>query len=386
MRNLITALVVTLLVFVAAVPAQAGWEEGVSAFQSGNFSAAAKEFQGVVEQSPDYANGHFMLGQALAKLNRDQDALSAFRKAYDLNPSSVQFQFALANAYLTAKRYGDAAQLYDRIDASSLPANLRSAYDKNQAIALEKSGRGAEAIAAKRSAAQSRPNDAAAQYAYGVAAYNAGESAAAVSALGKAVQLKANPQYREAYAKALVRQARQDRSKKSANYSRAAEQAQALVASDASYDNLLLLGEVQLGAKKYGDAVSSLQKAAAKKPGDWIALYYLSQAQTATGAYAAAEATLAKLLQTDLSSENEKRAYKQVGFVHEKLKNYDEAKVAYRRAGDQASIARIERNEQIAAENQSIEEHNRQIEQMRSEQEALEEELRELEEGPPPVF
>jgi tetratricopeptide (TPR) repeat protein len=386
MRKLITVAVFSLLVFGAVGPAEAGWEEGVQAFQSGNYSAAAKEFQAVVEASPDYANGHFMLGQALAKLNRDQDALAAYRKAYDLNPSSVQFQFALANAYLTAKRYGDAAQLYDRIDPSSLPSNLRAAYNTNQAIALDKSGRGAEAIAAKRAAAQSRPNDAGAQYAYGVAAYNAGESAAAVSALAKAVQLEATPQHREAYTKALVRQAREDSSKKAGNYTRAAEQARALVAANASYDNLLLLGEVQLGAKQYREATDSLSKAAAKKPGDWISLYYLSQAQTATGDYAGAENTLAKLLQTNLSAENERRAYKQIGFVHEKLKNYDEAKVAYRRAGDQASIARIERNEQIAAENQSIEEHNRQVEEMRSEQEALEEELRELEECPPPVF
>lgn len=386
MRKLITVAVFTLLVFGAVGPAEAGWDEGVKAFQSGNFSAAAKEFQAVVESSPDYANGHFMLGQALAQLNRDQDALSAFRKAYDLNPNSVQFQFALANAYLTAKRYGDAAQLYGRIDASSLPANLQAAYHKNKMIALEKSGRGDEAMAALRATAQAQPSNAAAQYSYGVAAYNAGESGAAVSALSKAVQLKATPQYREAYAKALIRQAREDGSKKSANYSRAAEQAKALVAADASYDNLLLLGEVQLGSKQYREAVDSFKKASAKKSNDWLSLYYLSQAQTAVGDYGAAESTLSKLLQTNLSDENERRVYKQIGFVNEKLKNYDEAKVAYTRAGDQASVARIERNEQISAENQAIEEHNRQIEEMRSEQEALEEELRELEEGPPPVF
>lgn len=386
MRNLITAAIVSLLVLGAAGPAEAGWDEGVEAFQSGNYSAAAKEFQAVVEASPDYANGYFMLGQALAQLNRDQDALNAFRKAYDLNPNSLQFQFALANAYLTSKRYGDAAQLYARIDASSLPSNLRSAYQKNKAIALEKSGRGDEAMAALRDSARSAPNDAGAQYAYGVAAYNAGETAAAVPALAKAVQLEASPQYREAYAKALVRQAREDASKKSANYSRAAEQARALVAADASYDNLLLLGEVQLGSKQYREAVDSFEKASAKKSNDWLALFYLSQAQTAVGDYSAAEDTLAQLLQADLSNENERRVYKQIGFVHEKLKNYEEAKVAYTRAGDQRSVARIEENQRILAENREIEEHNRQIEQMRSEQEALEEELRELEEGPPPVF
>ncbi len=386
MRNLITAAVVSLLVLGAVGPAEAGWEEGVQAFQSGNYSTAAKEFQAVVEASPEYASGHFMLGQALAQLNRDQDALNAFRKAYDLNPNSVQFQFALANAYLTAKRYGDAAQLYERIDASSLPANLRAAYQTNNAIALDKSGRGAEALAALRNTARSSPNNAAAQYAYGVAAYNAGETATAVPALAKAVQLEATPKYREAYAKALVRQAREDSSTKAANYGRAAEQARALVSADPSYDNLLLLGEVQLGSKQYREAVGSFEKASAKKANDWLALYYLSQAQTATGDFAAAESTLAKLLRTDLSDENERRVYKQIGFVNERLKNYDEAKVAYTRAGDQKSVARIEQNQRISAENQEIEAHNREIEQMRSEQEALEEELRELEEGPPPLF
>lgn len=386
MRNLITAAVVSLLVLGAVGPAEAGWEEGVQAFQSGNYSAAAKEFQAVVEASPEYASGHFMLAQALAQLNRDQDALTAFRKAYDLNPNSVQFQFALANAYLTVKRYGDAAQLYERIDASSLPANLRAAYQTNNAIALDKSGRGAEALAALRNTARSSPNNAGAQYAYGVAAYNAGETAMAVPALAKAVQLEATQKYREAYAKALVRQAREDSSTKAANYGRAAEQARALVSADPSYDNLLLLGEVQLGSKQYREAVGSFEKASAKKSNDWLALYYLSQAQTATGDFAAAENTLAKLLRTDLSNENERRVYKQLGFVNERLKNYDEAKVAYTRAGDQKSVARIEQNQRISTENQEIEAHNRQIEQMRSEQEALEEELRELEEGPPPLF
>lgn len=386
MRKLVTAAVVSLLVLGAVGPAEAGWEEGVQAFKSGNYSAAAKEFQAVVESSPEYAAGHFMLGQALAQLNRDQDALTAFRKAYDLNPNSVEFQFALANAYLTSKRYGDAAQLYGRINPSSLPSAHQGAYHTNKAIALEKSGRGDEAMAALRANARTAPNDANAQYDYGVAAYNAGETAAAVPALAKAVQLQATPKHREAYAKALVRQAREDSSTKAANYGRAAEQARALVAADPSYENLLLLGEVQLGSKQYREAVDSFKKASAKKSNDWLALYYLSQAQTATGDFAAAEATLANLLRTDLSDENERRVYKQIGYVNERLKNYDEAKVAYTRAGDQKSVARIEQNQRISAENQEIEAHNRQIEQMRSEQEALEEELRELEEGPPPIF
>lgn len=383
MRNLFSVLVFALLVLAAAGPAEAGWEEGVAAFQAKNYSVAAKEFQAVVESTPDYANGYFMLGQSLAQLNRDQDALDAYRKAYDLNPNSVQFQFALANGYLAVKRYGDAAQLYDRIDPSGLSAPLQSVFEKNRMIALAKSGRGDEATAALREAARARPNDATVQYRYGVTAYNIGDTAAAVSALGKATQLEASAKHREAYVKALLRQAREDASTKRANYTRAAEHAKALVAADSSYDKLLLLGEAQLGAKQYQESAATLQKAAAKNSSDWIAFYYLSQAQTALNRFQAAEDSLAKAMGTSPSSTDQKRIYRQLGFVNEKLKNYEEAKVAYTRAGDQQSVQRVERNQEIAEENLDIEAHNREIEQMRREQEALEQELRELEEEPP---
>ncbi|HSL84526.1 MAG TPA: tetratricopeptide repeat protein [Thermoanaerobaculia bacterium] len=386
MRTLIAALTLAVLVLGTAGAAHAGWEEGVAAFKAGNYSVAAKEFQGVVEATPDFADGYFMLGQSLAQLNRHQDAVNAYRKAYDLKPSDVKFQFALANSYLAAKRYGDAAQLYDRINPSGLPAAHQAAYHKNKAIALDKSGRSGDALGSLRDIARTSPNDASAQYAYGVAAYNSGDGAAAVTALGKAVQLQPSAKHREAYFKALVRQAREDASKKTSNYAKAVEQAKALTAANASYDNLMSLGEAQLGAKQYQGAADSFQQASAKRSNDWLAFYYLSQAQTALGQYAAAENALDRALRTSPTAQNEKRIYRQIGFVKEKLKNYEEAKVAYTRAGDQASVTRVEQNQQIAQENQGIEEHNRQIEQMRKEQEALEKELRELEEGGPPLF
>ena len=86
-RKLVTALsLVTLLTGSVAV-VEAGWDEGVAAFKAGNYAQAAKEFQGVVEQQPDVYQGHLMLGQALLKLNRDQEALTHLRKAFELDPS-----------------------------------------------------------------------------------------------------------------------------------------------------------------------------------------------------------------------------------------------------------------------------------------------------------
>ena len=382
MRKFITALTLTVLVLGSAGLAEAGWDEGVAAFKAGNFSTAAKEFQAVVEASPEYASGHFMLGQALAQLNRDNDALGAFRKAYDLDPNSLQFQFALANAYLAVERYDEAASLYERINPSQLQGAHQAAYHKNKMIALDKSGRADEAFAALRDVARSNPRDASAQYAYGVAAFNAGETATAVTTLAKAVELDGNAKHREAYTKALIRQAREDRGQKASAYAKAAQQAKALADATGSYDHLVMLGETHLGAKQYQSAAAAFQKAVDKKPNDWLALFYLSQAQTSLQNYAAAEDSLRKALAARPSSDNEKRIYRQIGFVNEKLRKYEEAKVAYTRAGDQASVARVEKNQQIAAENRQIEAENERIEAVRAEQERLQQELEELSEPP----
>jgi len=384
MRTVITALVLTVLTLAAAGPAEAGWEEGVKAFKAGNYSVAAQEFQGVVESSPEYANGYFMLGQALGKLNREQDALNAYRKAYDLNPNSVQFQFALADSYMDVGRYRDAAELFERIDPSTLPKQLQGVFHAKKATALEKSGRSDQALPSLRDAARSNPSDAASQYRYGVAAFNSGDTGTAVNALGKAVQIDGSATYRKAYVNALVRQARETRSGKTAIYGRAVDQAKALVAKDASYENLLTLGEAQLGAKQYDGAADSFGKAASKKSGSWLPHFYRSQALTAIQRYDAAEDSLRAALAANPSAEDEKRIYRQIGFVNEKLKNYEEAKTAYTRAGDQASVKRVEENQNIAAENRKIEAENQRIEEMRQEREKLEKELKELNEGPPP--
>ena len=307
MRKLVMGAVFT-LAFGIVGPAHAGWEEGVRAYRSGNFSAAAYEFQAVVERRPDFAGGHFMLGQALARLERSQEALSAFRQAYDLDPNSVQFQLALADAYLAAERYSEAGRLYDRIDASSLPSSVQAVFRQNQAIAMEKSGRSDDALTATGAAAKVQQDD-------------------------------------------------------------------------AGYENLLQLGQAQLDAGAYADALNSLEQASALRAGGWPVLYYMSQAQTGLGEYAAAAATLRDLLQSDLSPEDEFRVYKQIGTVQEKLGNYAEARAAYARAGDQTSVARVDENARIAAENRKIEAHNREIEAMEAEADALEEQLNELEEG-----
>lgn len=388
MRRIQFLVSLALMAVVGVTPAEAGWDEGVAAFKAGNYTQAAKEFQAVVQAQPDWGGGYYMLGQALQKLNRNEEALTNLRKAYDLEPNQVSRQMALAKAYLDNRRYSDAARLLGTIDPGSLPKSQQTYYHQMASVAYDKSGQADKAMSALKNAANANPNDADAQYRYGVAAFNAGQSSAALAALDKAVRLDPNDAEKKAtYVKVLIRSARTSSgaAKKSA-YQKATAMAQQLASQRPTHDNYLTLGEVQLGAQDYSGAAASFKKAVEKDGSDWLGHFYLGQAQTSLGQYGPAEDALRTALSKTSSSSNQNKIWAQIGFVNEKLKRYEAAKDAYRKAGQPNSVARVEENENIAAENQEIEAENRRIEQMESERKALEKELKELPGGRPPSW
>ena len=103
-------------------------------------------------------------------------------------------------------------------------------------------------------------------FAYGTAAFNAGDTADGVTALDKAVRLDPNDAAKRlALTQALIRLGREKLGgAKQDAYAKAAESGKALVAKSPTYDNLLLLAEAELGAKDYSGAADALNKAAAK--------------------------------------------------------------------------------------------------------------------------
>jgi tetratricopeptide (TPR) repeat protein len=379
MRNALKILSLAVLVTVFGVTAQADWENGVAAFKSGQYPQASQQFRTVVEATPDFAGGHFMLGQSLMKEGKKQEALTHLRKAYELESGNVNHAFALATGYFENGRYNETVQMLGKINKGSLPGAQQGIYDQMKAASLAKSGRADEALSALRDVARSKPNDANAWYNYGTSAYAAEEFDEAVTALAKASQLGSDAKMKETYVKALMAQARrQDGAAKRSTYAKAVSTAQSLAASG-SYEHQLVLGEALLGAGKYSEAVTALDKARAKNANDFYAHYYSSQAYTSLQQWDRAESSARQALKVAKDDRSKKRAYRQIGFVNEKMKNYGDAKDAYRNAGDQAGIRRIEENERIAAENKDIEAHNQTVEEARR----LEEQLRDLEENPP---
>lgn len=387
LRNAVRILTLSLLVFGIVSFAEAGWEEGVAALRAGNLDQAVAEFKAVVDAQPEFSGGQYMLGQVLLKQGKKQEALTHSRKAYELDSSNISYQFFLGQVYVANGRYDEAVQVLNKINPSSLAKGQQSAYQQAMAVALERTGRSSEALKYLRQLAQANPNDAATWFSYGTAAVNADDLDQGLRALERAVSLDGrDPNKKAVYIKTLIHKARitRDSSQKKALYAKAVPVAKSLAAANSSHENLLLLGEVQLGAAQYRDAAQTLDQAASKKSNDFYTHFYAAQAQTSLENWSVAESAARKALQLASRERDKNLAWTQIGFINEKMKNYDDAIVAYRNAGDQAGLQRVVENQRIAKENQAIEEHNKQIEDLRKQEEELEKQLKELEGGKPP--
>ncbi len=377
----VTALLVALLLGGATL-VEAEWEAGVAAFKAQKYAEAEREFEEVVAKQPDWPGGHFMLGQVLLQQKKNKEALEHLKRAYELNPDDVSYQYALGQAYLQNGRYSESAQMLRKINPASLPKDKQGNYQKMLAAALERSGDSDAALAAMKRAAEANPNDSDAWYAYGTAAFNAGDTAAGVAALERAVQKDpGDVAKQQAFAKALIRHGRERQgAAKQEAYTKAVAAAQKVAAANGSYDNLLLVAEAQLGAKEYAEAVQTLNRAAARNGNDWLVHFYLAQALASDKVrqYPQAESAARQALAKAGKETDKRRAWSQIGYVNEKLKNYDDAILAYRNAGDGGAVQRVEENKRIAAENQRIEAENEEIRRLEEERRKLEEELKEL--------
>ena len=375
-----TAILAGILFVALGVAAYAGWPEGVAAFKAGNFSAAAGEFQQVVDSQPDWPGGHMMLGRSQLKLNKNRDALASLQKAYELSPSDAGIQLFLGEAYVANGRYGDAVAFLSKINSASVPKNMQGVLAQLKAVALVKSGQSDRALAEYAKAVQANPSSADLQFQYGTTAYNVGNTKQAVDALAKAVQLDSNDISKQsAYAKALNRLGRETPGAgKTGAYEKAARAAQVVASAKPTYDNILLLGETQLGAKQYDGAINSFKQAAGKSASEWLPQFYLGQAYTAKGQYGSAESALRTALDRASAGDSQRRVWKQLAFVYEKQKKYGEAIAAYNSAGDSAGAERARVNQETNQYNQDVDQEAQELEAMRAEQERIKKELEEL--------
>ncbi len=182
---------IAVLLFLST-PLLAGWTEGVAAYKRGDFTLAALEFKEFVDQNPDNANGHFMLGLSLGELNRMEDSLHHLRKAHDLNSANLRVKIALSRAYARVGRYLEAAKVLDQVpgpDINALPLVERKSFYEWRSNVRHKSNNRSGAFEDYRTLAQLFSNDAQVLFRYGAIASNLGALQEAVAALDKATRL-----------------------------------------------------------------------------------------------------------------------------------------------------------------------------------------------------
>ena len=345
---------VLLLLSGFALPVHAGWEEGRALFAEGQYAEAARQFQEVTEAHPDWASGHFMLGQSLNKLNRHSEALVALRKTHELEPQQAQFSYALGKLYAQVGRDGEANTVLATVDAKALPPAAQGDFYQTWAVARTRSGQKDEALELWASAAAARPQDREIQYQYGVALFNAKRYTEAVPSLEKAVSGMDQPPAE--HLRALVRAL-----KDSGAYRRATEVAQGLVTREADPGNYLLLGESQLGVQDYQAAIASFQKA---DPTHWLPHFYSGQAHFFLDDLKAAETSFDAALKRNSEAADQQRIWLEQARVYSGQERYNEAALAYARGGDREGVAR-------ARENQKIKLHNIRAEAEQAEYQAI---------------
>lgn len=356
-RQLATGLAASFL-WLCAAAAQAGWEEGVMAFQSGNYTAAAQEFQVVVDQQPSWPGGYLMMGRTLLKLNRQGDAVGYLQQAYELNPADSATSLTLGRTLLDLDRPADALAVLGKTPEADIPAANRPTFYQLRGQAYLQNNQPQSALPDLAQAARLSPDSAALQLLYGTQELKYGELERALPALAAALRLAPdNLDANKANLQGLLELARHSEgAEQTAAYGRVADAAAQLVKLDSTFDNLQLLASAEHSAGRLDAAFEHYGRAAELQPGEWQP--YSSRAQIRLGQerYADAEPELLKAVE-HAPAENQTRLWSQLGLVYEKLPApdyFDQAKDAYRQAGDSAGLARVAENERIYWENRKL--------------------------------
>ena len=372
----------TACALLGASSASAGWEEGVAAFRAGNYAQAIAEFQQFVEERTEeeaLQKGYQMLAQSLLRGGKAKEAIAAFQKHLELKPGDVGSQVFLGQAYYKSGMPRETVATLNRLNVGSLPAGHQIQVYQMRSASHARLGNTRAAAADLGNVADLKPDDAKTRFEYGRMLHNDAQLDAAIRAYERAISMDGgNAEWKTTLVNALKIKGRSTQgSAKAGVYGKAENVARSLVASSPSFDNLLLLGEVQLGGKSYDSAASTFQQAISKKANDWHAHFYLGQALGSLERYSDAEAPLNTALSL-ASGDAERQIQDYLGFVLSKQNKYDAAISAYERAGNSAGAARVRENKQIAQENREADEHNRNIEELQRTREELRRQLEEL--------
>ncbi len=162
--------------------------------QSNHFEEAIVAYQKAIEYDPSFSEAYYKLGIALGKLGKAKDGILNLEKALQLDPHNASIYNALGAMYGMLQQYEKAIEQFKK--AVDLDPRLSLAYN-NLGILYGKIGDHKRAIEVLKLAVQIDPESAEIQGALGVAYAMAGQPQNAVKSLQEAVRI--DPTYAKAH-------------------------------------------------------------------------------------------------------------------------------------------------------------------------------------------
>jgi len=354
---------VTRLVAVAvlmAATAAADWNAALAAYRAGQWKTAARELEAVLEKSPGYGPGHYLLGLVRLELGEPAEAVTELRGAVELDPPRAEYSVGLVKALVAAGQPEEALVVAGKLPAEQLSGpqrTLLALLEARAALALKDPGR---ALPAVRGALEAKPDSPSLHYALGSLLEASGDLEEAFDADRRAFEQ--DPQGQRASgvrALYLVRVlAGRDATSRSAWYARGLPVARTLADGSKDPDVLQTAGRVALGAGEPRTAATWLAAAVKARPGDPALVYDLGRARAASGDEVGAYTTLASALDMSPAPGLARRIHRQMARIDAHRFNIDGAVEHYSAAGDDAQA------EELRATGRGLEEAHGQRKQL----------------------
>ncbi len=375
------------LVAVVAVPAAlADYQTGMSYFKAGKYVEAAAEFQQLVDESPNYDYGYYVLGLSYAKLDKPQDAIQNFDKAIELNGDKFEYYYGLASAYMSLKNYRKTVDTLDKAEGL-MSDNYKFPFYSMRGTANFAQRKWSDAITDLEKANAIKPSAAVLDN-IGRAYFQLRHYDKAAKALQGA--LKINPSATEdmqLLSESLMNiAAGQSKQAAQPTWDDAMSWAEKYRAKNpGEFEAVNLVGRAALGAGEFQKAVQSFDKVLQMKPSYCYAMINRSKAYIALEKWSDAEKSLK---QADQCDPNSSLVWDSLGFVYRKQEKLDESLTAYQKAyaikpssSIEKSIDEVKHNIEVAQFNaEASKKEEEQRLQAEAEKKRLEEEMKKREE------
>jgi tetratricopeptide (TPR) repeat protein len=87
---------------------------GVQLYQEGKYDQAIENFEVVLKENPDFAEGHYNIGMALLRKGDPDAALARMKKAIEIKSDFLAAYFGMGQAYIEKGDYEQAISVYQK--------------------------------------------------------------------------------------------------------------------------------------------------------------------------------------------------------------------------------------------------------------------------------